>query len=51
MGQEVSCICTDVDLGDKPNENEAPKKQIDLRKSNILLSRHLEANKEKKEKK
>ena len=51
MGQEVSCICTDIDLGDKPDENEAPKKQMDLRKSNILLSRHLEANKEKKEKK
>ena len=51
MGQEMSCICTDVDMGDKANDDDKPKKQLDLRKSSILLSKHLEINKEKKEKK
>ena len=41
MGQEMSCICTEVDLTEKPNEEDAPKKQMDLRKSSILLSKHL----------
>jgi hypothetical protein len=51
MGQEVSCICTDIDMGEKPNETDAPKNQMDLRKSSILHSKHLEVSKEKKEKK
>jgi len=38
-------------MGEKPNDKDAPKNQMDLRKSSILLSKHLEANKEKKEKK
>lgn len=51
MGQEMSCICTEVDLTEKPNEEDAPKKQMDLRKSSILLSKHLGVNKITKEKK